>query len=254
VLLKMVRELQKELQLSPRTDGSLSPVPAPMTQGGRGDAKQKPPQVAGLQLRDGAAEERQLFLLTSLPRVRMHPLQRQRCFERWGSEGTTPGWGSLPVTWALNHLFWGGHSKFGCRSLSKCVFGEKAPARTRLRAGGRGLSREHCQVTASKGPTSHGPGEVSVRDPAALLALATEAESRTSQGRGRHETKEQEGHCKRQRETFRHTDPLQQAKDGEGFISTPVSPSKSPPPGICHPRTQVSASAPPSPPKSKLGH
>lgn len=63
-------------------DGSLSPVPAPVTQGGRSDAKQKPPQVAGLQLRDGAAEERQLFLLTSLPHARKHPLPRRR----WGGQ------------------------------------------------------------------------------------------------------------------------------------------------------------------------
>lgn len=64
------------------SDGSLSPVPAPVTQGGRDDAEQKPAQVAGLQLRDRAAKERQLFLLASLPRARLHPLRQQRCCER----------------------------------------------------------------------------------------------------------------------------------------------------------------------------
>lgn len=34
-------------------DGSLSPVPAPVTRGGRSDAERKPPQVAELQLRPG---------------------------------------------------------------------------------------------------------------------------------------------------------------------------------------------------------
>lgn len=48
VLLKMAGELHKELQLSPQTQ------PGPVTQGGWGDARQKPPQVD---------EEQELFLL-----------------------------------------------------------------------------------------------------------------------------------------------------------------------------------------------
>lgn len=114
-------------------------MPAPVTQGGRGDAKQKPPQVAGLQLRDGAAEERQLFLLISLPRACTHPLRRQRCRE---SEGTTPGCSLLPGNMGFKSpVLGGGHGKFGCQSLSKGVFGEEGTAKTGLEAGERGASR-----------------------------------------------------------------------------------------------------------------
>lgn len=102
MLLKMARELQKELQLSPRT--AACPQCQPHDSGRSGRCKAKATAGAGLQLRDRAAEERQLFLLTPLPRAHTDPPQRQRCR---GSEGTMPGCSSLPATWALNHLFWG---------------------------------------------------------------------------------------------------------------------------------------------------
>ena len=79
----------------------------------------------------------------------------------------------------------GGHSKFGCQSLSKGVFGEEGTARTGLGAGGRGVSREHHRVTAGNHPASYGPGEVSIREPAAPLALTTQAREQNEQREGK---------------------------------------------------------------------
>lgn len=67
-------------------------------------------------------------------------------------------------------------------------FGEEGTAGTRLGAGATGVRREHRRVTAGKDPASHGPGEGSIREPAAQLAL--KLERRSNQGRERHETKE----------------------------------------------------------------
>lgn len=72
--------------------------------------------------------------------------------------------------------------------------GEEGAAGTGLGAGGRGARREHRRVTAGKDPASRDPGEGSIREPAAPLAL--KLERRTNQGRERHETRE--GRWKRQ--------------------------------------------------------
>lgn len=154
------------------SNGSLSPVPAPVTQGGRGDAKQKPPQVAGLQLRDRAAEERRLFLLASLPRTRTHPLSVAAMLPALRKRGDNArlrlaagngGFKSPVLEGGDTHTV-----NLDVVPVWGCFFGEKSVAKT-----GSGVSREHCQVTAVKDPTSYGP-EVSVRESATPLALATQ--------------------------------------------------------------------------------
>lgn len=90
------------------------------------------PQVAGLQLRAGAAQERRLFLHPCCP---CHPCPAHtlplRPQPRRGAKGTTPGCGSPPAMRALHHR------KFGCRCLSEGVFGEEGAARPGQGAGGR---------------------------------------------------------------------------------------------------------------------
>lgn len=157
------------------SDGSLSPVPAPVTQGGRGDAKQKPPQVAGLQLRDRAAEERRLFLLASLPRARTHPLSAAAMLPALRKQGDNArlrlAAGNRGFKLPVLEAGWGGTHTVNLDVVPVwgCFFGEKSVAKT-----GSGVSREHRQVTAFKDPTSYGP-EVSIRESATPLALATQA-------------------------------------------------------------------------------
>lgn len=146
VLLKMAREPQKELQLSPGPAAFRRCQPRDRARRGAGAAA-----GAELQLRAGAAEERGLLARTALP---AHP----------GNTGHNAG--LQPPAHDVGFespVLRGGRHKFGCRCLSEAVFGEEGAARARWGAGGRGLSRERSPVTAGKDPESYGPGVVNVR-------------------------------------------------------------------------------------------
>lgn len=98
VLLKMARELQKELQLSPGT----AAFPRCQPRDCRGDAEHKPPQVRGRSRGPGRPRN------AGYSHRQPCPAHSRRSGRRHAGEPRgqrRAACSSLPTTWALNHLF-----------------------------------------------------------------------------------------------------------------------------------------------------